>query len=196
VHADGGERASPWSVFAQAADDAELVTLDRLCRTVHALNYFPAASSEAVLFLNVEQRLLTGVSADHGAYFESILALLGIAPGRVTIVMPPTAQDNPVAFVRAAISYRIRGYRVLAQVRSLSETDLGHVFMADPHYVAIDAPLPDAAQLTPFVESLARRRIQAVMRRVETVEQAGAARRAGIELLQGRLFGETQEGAA
>jgi EAL domain-containing protein (putative c-di-GMP-specific phosphodiesterase class I) len=187
VQGDKGEPAAPWSVFAQAVDDAQLVRLDRLARTVHALNYFPGAAAQSSLFLNVEQRLLTGVSADHGAYYEAILALLGVAPSRVVIVMPPGATDNAAVFVRAAISYRIRGYRVLAQVRATNDSDLATVFLADPHYVSIDVPQGDGAKR--FVEALHRRGISGLARRVETAEQATAAREVGFKLLQGSHFG-------
>ena len=109
VNGDGGDAAAPWKVFAQASGDADLVQLDRLCRTVHALNYFPHAPAGNSLFLNIEKRLLNFVAADHGVYFEAILEKMGVSPGRVTIVMPASASDEPVTFVRAAISYRIRG---------------------------------------------------------------------------------------
>ena len=189
VNGDGGDAAAPWKVFAQASDDANLVLLDRLCRTVHAFNYFPGAAAGNFLFLNIEKRLLNFVAADHGVYFEAILAKMGVAPGRVTIVMPASAGDDPVTFVRAAISYRIRGYRVLAQLHSTTEADLEHVFLADPHYVAIDRPRPDrSAETERIVAALTRRGIGSVARRIESEGQAQAARDAGFGFLQGWHF--------
>jgi EAL domain-containing protein (putative c-di-GMP-specific phosphodiesterase class I) len=203
---------APWNVFARASDDDQLVQLDRLTRTVHALNYFHSQAHGGALFLNVEQRLLVHVAADHGAYFETILAQLGIQPGRVVIVLPASAVDEPVTFVRAAISYRIRGYRVLAQLRSAREADLAHVFLADPHYVAIDvlSPSPpsdvrslpqrgargEAARIDEMqrlVEALARRGINAVARRIQDEAQAQAARDVGFGFLQGWHFATQSE---
>jgi EAL domain-containing protein (putative c-di-GMP-specific phosphodiesterase class I) len=180
------ETVAPWSLFAHTLSDDALVHLDRLCRTVHALNYFPGSVPDTSLFLNIESRLLTGVAADHGAYFEAILALMGVAPRRVVIVMPPDAIENPVAFVRAAISYRIRGYRVLVPVRSIADAELSHVFLADPHYVSIDAPdaLGGSASRR-FLEALAQRGIHLVARGIEDSAQERRARDAGVELLQG-----------
>jgi len=66
--------------------------------------------------------------------------------------------------------------------------------MADPQYVSIDAPLPRAATLAPFVASLERRRILGVARRIETAAQAAAAREAGFRFLQGRHFGAESSG--
>lgn len=191
VYDERGQPVAPWNVFARASSDDQLVQLDRLARTVHALNYFRSRDDSHSLFVNVEQRLLQHVAADHGAYFESILAELGIAPGRVVIVLPASAVDDRATFVRAAISYRIRGYRVLAQLRSVREADLAHVFLADPHYVAIDAsPTPQRAEgeLRALVASLARRGIHPVARRIQDEAQARAARDAGFTFLQGGHF--------
>ena len=189
VNGDGGDSAAPWKVFAQASDDADLVQLDRLCRTVHALNYFPDAPTANSLFLNIEKRLLNFVAADHGVYFEAILAKMGVSPGRVTIVMPASASDDPVTFVRAAISYRMRGYRVLAQLRSTAEADLEHLFLADPHYVAIDGLVPARSDETErIVAALTRRGIGSVARRIESEGQAQAARDVGFGFLQGWHF--------
>lgn len=186
VEGGAGESVAPWSLFAQAVDEARLVQLDRLCRTVHALNYFPSADPGTSLFLNIEKRLLTGVAADHGAYFEAILALIGVPPSRVVIVMPPDAIDNPVAFVRAAISYRIRGYRVLVPVRSTTEAELSHVFLADPHYVAVDGPEAlEGPTARHFLEALAQRGTHLVARGVENARHAQAAGAVGVEVLQG-----------
>lgn len=191
VEGGAGESVALWSLFAQALDDAALVRLDRLCRTVHALNYFPGARPGASLFLNIESRLLTGVAADHGAYFETILALIGVPPARVVIVMPPDAIENPVAFVRAAISYRIRGYRVLVPVRSIADAELSHVFLADPHYVSIDAPdALEGAAARRFLQALAQRGTHLVARGIENPEHEDLARAAGVELLQGFHLGK------
>jgi EAL domain-containing protein (putative c-di-GMP-specific phosphodiesterase class I) len=186
VESASGESIAPWSLFAQALDDAALVQLDRLCRTVHALNYFRAGEPEGELFLNIEQRLLTGVAADHGAWFEAVLALAGVSPTRVVIVMPPEAIENPVVFVRAAISYRIRGYRVLVPVRSITDAELSHVFLADPHYVSIDsAAALEGPSARRFLQALAHRRIHLVARKVGDAGHAQLALAAGVELLQG-----------
>ena len=186
VETGHGESVAPWSLFAQASSDEALVRLDRLCRTVHALNYFHSADPSTTLFLNVDGRLVTGVAADHGAFFEAVLALIGVNPARVAIVMPPDAIDNPVTFVRAAISYRIRGYRVLVPVRSIADAELSHVFLADPHYVSVDDPAalqgPAARR---FLAALAQRGTRLVARGIESGDHETVARAAGVELLQG-----------
>ena len=187
---DAGDKAvAPWSMFAQAAEDAMLVQLDRLCRTVHALNYFPRGNANRTLYLNVEPRLLGIVADDHGAYFELVLNELGIPASRVAIVLPADALEDPVTFVRAAISYRMRGYRVVAQLRAHTPVDLEHIFLAEPHDVALDGPTVRASDETrKVVEALARRGIHAIARQVEDEAQAQAARDVGFGFLQGWYF--------
>ena len=100
-------------------------------------------------------------------------------------MLPASAVDDPVTFVRAAISYRIRGYRVLCQLRSVAEADLNHIYLADPHYVAVDFEDVDCRAL---VAALTRRGIGSVARRIQNEEQAAAARAAGFGFLQGWHF--------
>jgi EAL domain-containing protein (putative c-di-GMP-specific phosphodiesterase class I) len=193
VFDEQSEAVAPWRLFAQAAQDALLVQLDRLSRTVHALNYFQAGGPRGLLYLNVEPRLLGIVADEHGAYFELILGQLGVPTSRVAIVLPPAALDDPVTFVRAAIAYRMRGYRVVAELATDTAADLEHVFLAEPHDVALDAPRAgdhasiDAARNV--IDTLARRGIHGLARRIEDAAQAEAARDAGFGFLQGRHFG-------
>ena len=187
VHDDAGASVAPWGLFAQAASDAGLVQLDRLARTLHALNHRQADPQGTPLFLHVEQRLLSAVRADHGAWFEQVLSAFGLSPSGVTIVLPPTALDDPVTFVRAAISYRIRGYRVAARIHSAESADISHVLLAEPHYAAIDAPSEQSqAPTARLVAALARRGIHTIARRVHDGVREASARRVGFDLLQGR----------
>jgi EAL domain-containing protein (putative c-di-GMP-specific phosphodiesterase class I) len=186
VYGDHGGAASPWNLLAQASDDSHLVQLDRLSRTLHALNYFPGSDSRRTLFVNVEPRLLTTVRADHGAYFEVILGLLRIPTSRVAIVMPAAGLDEPVTYVRAAISYRIRGYHVFAQLRADADADLEHVLLADPHYVGFDPAR--CAHPRRIIDTVAHRGGQVVAQRVDDEATARAARSAGFHYLQGRFI--------
>src|SRR6185437_13797088 len=38
--AEGDRGLSPWRVLEQAASDADSIALDRLCRVLHAVNFF------------------------------------------------------------------------------------------------------------------------------------------------------------
>ncbi|HEY4999502.1 MAG TPA: EAL domain-containing protein [Usitatibacter sp.] len=189
----GDQGVAPWRILAHAAKDAMLVQLDRLTRTLHALNYFAHGDKgNRLLYLNVDKRLLLLATDHHGTYFEVILAQLGVPTNRVAVVLPATALDDPVTFVRAAIAYRIRGYRVVAQMSPEGDVDLEHVLLAEPHDVALDAPRADRSDHTRrIVEALSRRGIHTIARRIEDETQAQAARDVGFGFLQGWHFPTT-----
>jgi EAL domain-containing protein (putative c-di-GMP-specific phosphodiesterase class I) len=181
---------APWPVLAQAAEDAIRVRLDRLTRTVHALNYFHGGdASRGLLYLNVEQRLPSAVTDDHGESLELILEHLDVPASRVAIVLPSDSRDDPVSFVRTAIAYRIRGYRVVAQLRGDEDRELEHVFLAEPHDVALDAPQAHPGdRARRIVEAASRRGIHAIARRIEDEAKARSAREMGFGFLQGWHF--------
>lgn len=183
---DRGRALAPSDLFAHTSDEATLKELDRIARTLHAVNYFGTRPEATQLFMNVDPRLPIIAPDDHGPYFDRLLAALHVPASRVTLVLPDAALDDPVTFVRATISYRARGYRVLAVVRP-ERGDLEHVLLADPHYAAIDLSSCSAG-LHDMVRALHARSIHTVARRIETGEQANAAREAGFGFLQGLHF--------
>jgi EAL domain-containing protein (putative c-di-GMP-specific phosphodiesterase class I) len=193
--ADGhGNEVAPSELFAHATDAAALGHLDRLARAIHAVNYFGTANDAERLFLTIDPRMLASAPDDHRRYFDALLTELDVPTSRVVVCLPEAALEDPVTFVRATVSYAIRGYRVLAEMRPDAHADLEHIFLADPQYVAIDATClePSACgdsrnrQVRAIVDSLHSRGIQAVARRIETEAQAQAARDTGFAFLQGR----------
>ena len=193
--ADGdGNEVAPSELFAHAGDAAALEQLDRLARAIHAVNYFGTPNDGQRLFLTVDPRMLAAAPDDHRCYFDALLTALDVPTSRVVVCLPEAALEDPVTFVRATVSYAIRGYRVLAEMRPEAHADLEHVFLADPQYVAIDASclVPSASgdsrrrQVRTLVDSLHSRGIQVVARRIETEAQAQAARETGFAFLQGR----------
>lgn len=114
-----GERAlSPWTLFSANADDGRLVALDRLARTVHALNFLSSVEDDSLLFLNVHGRLLAAVAGDHGAAFRKVLDALGLPPERVVIETPLEASSQPELLGFVLRNYRNNGFQVAINVNS------------------------------------------------------------------------------
>jgi hypothetical protein len=66
---------------------------------------------------------------------------------------------------------------VLARVRSIADSDLSHVFLADPHYVSVDAPAAlEGPAARRFLDALAHRRIHLVARGIENAGPPGGSR--------------------
>lgn len=108
---------SPWNLFSTAADDARVIGLDRLARTVHLLNAL-LAGNEAPLFLNVHGRLLAAVADDHGRAFRRVVDALGVAPDSIVIETPVEASEQPDLLAFVLRNYRNNGFRVAVNVES------------------------------------------------------------------------------
>lgn len=95
------------------ADDVpSVVSLDRLSRTVHMLNYLPIAHDEGILFLQVHPRHVLAVKRDHGAYFEEIIQRCGLVLRRVaiTLTVSPAYDRQLTLLLERLKNYRDRGY--------------------------------------------------------------------------------------
>jgi EAL domain-containing protein (putative c-di-GMP-specific phosphodiesterase class I) len=183
---EGTVDLSPWQLFALAASDDELVRLDRLCRTVHALNYFGADAGNRRLHLLVEHRLLTTVPDDHGRAFERVLASFEVSTSRVVIELPAEASGNPSLLAHVIASYRYHGYALAA--RALPGK-LETVAALRPDIVRLDArdhPKGELRRAIEVVRSMGGRAL------VERLERQGALERAleaGADLVQGLAVG-------
>lgn len=95
-------------------DDAFQINLDRLCRTLHVLNYLPLAGDGGFLHLEVDARHVLRVKDEHGAYFEEVLGHCGLTPQQVAISVPFDQVDASyqLSLVKGLNNYRRRGYRL------------------------------------------------------------------------------------
>ncbi|MBS1213868.1 MAG: hypothetical protein H6R26_2485 [Proteobacteria bacterium] len=95
-----------------SADVGSIINLDRLCRTIHMLNYLPVAHEDGYLFLHVHPRHVLGVKRDHGAYFEEVIFRCGLSPRRVVITVPVTPlYDRQLTLLFEGLrNYQQRGY--------------------------------------------------------------------------------------
>jgi EAL domain-containing protein (putative c-di-GMP-specific phosphodiesterase class I) len=182
----------PWQVFSLASKDEQLVDLDRLCRAIHALNYYFSNNSKSEnLFVEVHPRLLESVKDDHGRAFENFLDLIGVQTSRVVIGIPSTINRNWKLLQYVITNYRSRGYQIAANYsgsRSDWMVELGSLY---PNIVRIEASdLVRHEALDSLVNTLHSFGASLLVRDIETSGQLAAAIRAGADYLQGNLLGE------
>lgn len=182
----------PWQVFSLASKDEQLVDLDRLCRAIHALNYyFNNISKSDNLFVDVHPRLLESVKDDHGRAFENFLDLIGVKTSRVVIEIPAIVNRNWKLLQHVITNYRSRGYQIAADysgTRSDWMVELGSLY---PNIVRIEAgDLIRHEAITPLVETMHSFGAKLLVRDIETSVQLAAAVRTGADYLQGSLLGE------
>ncbi|MBX3664730.1 MAG: EAL domain-containing protein [Burkholderiales bacterium] len=186
---DGGASLSPWGVFSLAVADHELVDLDRLCRTLHVLNFYRQAPHRDMLYLNVQLRLLQTVGRDFGRAFENRLERLGLGPGQVAIVLPPDILAHPGLIGTALSDYQALGYRVVVSC-PVAAVQWPAFREVRPDVIRIDGrSLGDPAAAAAVVQAIRALGALGLAEKLETGDQVARARTAGFELLQGHAIG-------
>ena len=109
-----------WSYLDGAASDDESVALDRLCRTLHAINFFRREDA-GTLHLNVHDRLLSAVSSNHGMAFRRILDSLGLPLERIVLQLPAVNARQNWMLNYVADNYRRNGFRISVKVATASQ---------------------------------------------------------------------------
>ncbi|KQV51402.1 hypothetical protein ASD07_10950 [Duganella sp. Root336D2] len=106
-----------WTYLDGAASDDESVALDRLCRTLHAINFFRGEEPDTrPLHLNVHDRLLSAVSSNHGMAFRRILDSLGLPLGQIVLQLPAVNARQNWMLNYVADNYRRNGFRISVKV--------------------------------------------------------------------------------
>lgn len=192
-----GREVLPEAVFALPKNDDEIVFLDRLCRTVHALNYLLQTQQNGNhLHLNIHTRHLRHIAADHGLVFEETLKRCGLAPAQVVFEIREDGSEDPARLLDAIGNYRNRGYRIAIDHFGLHHHDFKRLCLLTPDIVKIDATLLNEAIADPvkrfdlqeIVDGAHRLGAQAIAEGIETPAQLALAQQAGIDHLQGFLL--------
>ena len=183
---------SIWKLLEGAASDDESIALDRLCRMLHAINFFRQSPDEqADLFLSVHERLLAAVSSSHGVVFRRVLASLGLPVERIVLQMPPARPGQQFLLTYVADNYRRSGFRVA--VNALDAADgLRLLDQISPDVLKLDArKITD----TGVLESLAAQcRMQGsvlLLKQVEFASVNHAPDRVGAVLAQGHAWDQS-----
>ncbi|ATE62495.1 signaling protein [Thauera sinica] len=192
VHGSGERELSPWALFSSNADDGRLIALDRLARTVHALNFITSVEDDGLLFLNVHGRLLAAVSEDHGAAFRKVLDALGLPPDRIVIETPVSASSQPDLLTFVLRNYRLNGFCTAVNLASPAQWKaLSQVVPA--HYVKIrgDTLTPGDEGHAETLQSIAQKATVVVTRLEEKTTALPAS-----ALAQGYAYGLPAQRAA
>lgn len=133
-----GTPVSPAAVFTLPTSAEEVIFLDRLCRTLHALNFLLQGGEDSgFLGLNIHPRHVEAVRTDHGQAFEQVLHQCGLSPEKVVLEISSRSLQNPNHLVEAVSNYRQRGYRIaLDSIRQLPEPD--HLRALTPDLIKFD----------------------------------------------------------
>jgi EAL domain-containing protein (putative c-di-GMP-specific phosphodiesterase class I) len=191
-----GEAVAPPRAFEHAEIAGQLIKFDRVCRTLHTLNFLNLSADRGMLFLNVHPQLLVTVNS-HGKVFERVLHDYSISPSQVVIEIQESAVKQEELLEYAIQNYRARGYKIALDNFGREHTRLDRVWSLAPDYVKLDGGILFRAAsntrlqkvLPTLVEMIHNLGGQAIFEGVETSEQLELANHAGTSLVQGYLLG-------
>lgn len=177
--------AEPAEAPFDACDNGPaIVHLDRLCRTLHALNFLAQRQhTGGYLQVAVHPRHLQAVSNQHGLVYEAILKRCGLGPA--DIVLDIDADTNALGHhgAHALTSYRQRGYRLALRAPEAAQ--------ALPAMLALEPDILRVSASDPSVYAAVQRtgtRIEVAG--IDDTETLQRALTQGADLGTGRLFGE------
>jgi EAL domain-containing protein (putative c-di-GMP-specific phosphodiesterase class I) len=178
---------SLWRLLDGAASDDESVELDRLCRMLHAINFFRQdVSPNLDLFLSVHGRLLSAVSINHGHAFRRILDALELPARQIILQLPATNPSQRWLLNYVADNYRRNGFRIALKLKSLAQAE-ELLAQARPAALKVNANLIGNDGELELLLTLARaHQAQLIIKRVQTAQDlarfAHAASALGLPL--------------
>jgi len=191
---------SLWRMLDHAASDDESIELDRLCRMLHAINFFRQPESDGVdLHLNVHARLLGAVSSNHGYAFRRILDALGLPLEHIVLQLPEATPQQSWLLNYVADNYRRNGFRFGAAAASAQEA-LQLLDRVRPDVIRVDArQLGDARALPELLQRAAESSARIVFRRIEdsatlAALSSSAAQTCVWPLVQGHVLDQPAAG--
>ncbi|MES2072278.1 MAG: EAL domain-containing protein [Pseudomonadota bacterium] len=102
-----------WKLLDHAANDNESVELDRLCRILHAINFYRQPESRGMdLYLSVHTRLLAAVEGNHGMAFRRILDILELPHQHIVLQLPQIMPSQRWVLNHVSDNYRRNGFRI------------------------------------------------------------------------------------
>lgn len=143
-----GTELPPETVFVLPTDDNEFIQLDRLVRTLHALNYL-TQPLRGNLLLPVHQRHVLSVRGDHGLAFEEILRPCGLLPEQITLEIDFNRHLQPAQVEhlgQAVSSYQRRGYSLALRLDGYQPGDDALLQRLHPDILRL---LPTLAETSP-----------------------------------------------
>lgn len=117
VRHEDGRPATVANAFALCESEQSVVHFDRLCRTLHALNFLAQRRTVGgYLQLPVHPRHLLAVPNQHGLVYEAVLKRCGLAPDDIVLELDAPQLPPDAHFIHALSAYRERGYRLALRV--------------------------------------------------------------------------------
>jgi EAL domain-containing protein (putative c-di-GMP-specific phosphodiesterase class I) len=138
-HSSSDEGLSVWKLLDTVATDDQSIELDRLCRLLHAVNFYRQPEMEDVeLYLSVHPRLLAAVDSNHGTSFRHVLDVLGLPHQKIVLQLPQIEERQSWLLNYVADNYRRNAFRLAVNASNARQ---GGVLLGEikPDVIKVDA---------------------------------------------------------
>lgn len=165
--------------YAACESADSIVHFDRLCRTLHALNFLAQRrQTGGYLQLSIHPRHLLAIPSKHGLVFEAVLKRCGLAPDDLVLELASGRILDDQRLADAVHNYRQRGYRIaIAGTDQHPELFVPEIIKQALH----DPSAPErSADASIHLDGIA------------CAADLALARKKGAHLVQGPLFGKAQ----
>jgi EAL domain-containing protein (putative c-di-GMP-specific phosphodiesterase class I) len=179
-------------VFRYIDETGGLILFDRICRTLHLLNFLYISTGQDLLFINIHPALLTRIDT-HGMVFERILHSLSVPTDRVVIEFEESYLEDSFILNRAVRNFRDRGFKIAISDFGRECANIKCLWELSPDFVKLDgAILHDAVNnekirriLAKIINLIHEVDSEVVIQGIETLQQLDIARQTGAKLFQG-----------
>jgi EAL domain-containing protein (putative c-di-GMP-specific phosphodiesterase class I) len=187
---------TPLKAFEQAEIAGQLIKFDRVCRTLHTLNFLNLPLSRGRLFLNVHPQLLVTVNS-HGKVFERVLQNHALPTSGVVIEIPENAIQQEGLLEYAIKNYRERGYKIAIDNFGRDHSNLERLWRLSPDFVKFHGSVIRQAETDSRLQKVLPKLIDivqdlggiAIVEGVESESQLELAKASGAALAQGYGLG-------
>lgn len=192
-----GRPVSPEQAFRLPGTAEQIVRFDRLCRTIHAINFSAQAEEGAVLYLNVDGRHLLSVDGGtHGSFFETLLGFCELRAGQVVLEILESRISDVARLSEAIAAYQMRGFGIAIDDFGCRHSNFDRLWRLSPNIVKLDRGLilqadgnARARKILPkLVEIIHDLGAKVVCEGIETVDQHALAVDAGADMVQGYFY--------
>jgi EAL domain-containing protein (putative c-di-GMP-specific phosphodiesterase class I) len=170
-----------WKLLDHAASDDESVELDRLCRMLHAINFFRQPQAlDNDLYLSVHARLLAAVDGNHGTAFSRVLKVLGLPQEKIVLQLPVIVEHQSWLLNYVADNYRRNDFRIALNAADAAEA-LMLIEHVGPELVKLDSrQLVDDGPALRLLLRCKEEGIRVIFKRVENEEAFQALSRLSV----------------
>jgi EAL domain-containing protein (putative c-di-GMP-specific phosphodiesterase class I) len=182
----------PKFVFRYIDETGGLVLFDRICRTLHLLNFLAFKQEQDLLFINVHPALLTKVDT-HGKIFEAIVHAHSVPVEKVVIELEESYLEHQQALDKALRNFRDRGFKIAISDFGRELTYVKRLWNITPDFVKLHIDLlreavasEKVAKILPKVVDLIHQAGgEVVVQGIESARQLAIAEQSGARFRQG-----------